>query len=59
MKAYKKWLNKFSDEHQGDMAYIPGSKEGWRAALEWVKMICKKSHNHYALTSKIAQELEK
>lgn len=37
MKEFEKWLKTFYKDHRGYMRYEPKAKQGWRAALEWVK----------------------
>lgn len=36
-EQFEKWLKTFYKNHRGDMRYEPSNKQGWIAALEWVK----------------------
>ena len=36
MKAYKAYLKKHYDTHQGDMHYNPSCEQGFQAALKWL-----------------------
>ena len=58
MKAYKLWLKRFYENHQGNYHFNPDAKIGWRGALGWFYDKLDHSIEHKELKDLIEKELE-